>query len=292
RRRPHRPGRSCTRYVEPRPCSRYLVQREEALVHRSAARDSRGQGLNAIGKLNLFQSAMLRWRELHPYSAVHVVQVRERFDRDRAEAAIANQLCDAGLTGLVLDRARRRYEYRGGPASVELTVIGPDGDCHSEIRTEIERQLNRPFPADGALVPFRFFAHDAGNEFRLGLAYDHFIAGGDSIVVLLNDIVGRYLGARTNHPKPNLYPPTLRPIVVRNAGKLLRTLDWLARIAASCRRGMRPRYADHADGHHAVEFVTVAPPAVSALRGKAKTLGVTRSEERRVGKECRSRWVA
>src|SRR5205085_9555735 len=79
----------------------------------------------------------------------------------------------------------------------------------------------------------------------------------------------------TNHPKPNLYPSTLRPIVVRNAGRVLRTLDWLLRIAASCRRGMRPRYADHADGHNAVEFVTVAPPAVSALRGKAKTLGVT-----------------
>jgi hypothetical protein len=62
------------------------------------------------GKLNLFQSAMLRWRDLLPYSAVHVVQVGDRFDRARVESAIADQLSDAGLTGLVLDRARKRYE--------------------------------------------------------------------------------------------------------------------------------------------------------------------------------------
>ena len=232
-------------------------------------------GPQVRGKLNLFQSAMLRWRDLHPYSAVHVVQIRERFDRARVESAIANQLSVAGLTGLVLDRARKRYEYRGGPATVELEVVTPAADVHTAIRTEIERQLNRPFPHDGAFVPFRFFAHDQGSEFGLGLAYDHFIAGGDSIVVLLNDIVGRYVGASLQRAKPNLYPATLRPVVLRNAGKLVRTLHWLPRIAASCRRGMRPRYTDHADGYNAFDFVMLAAPAVSTLRAKAKSLGVT-----------------
>jgi hypothetical protein len=227
------------------------------------------------GRLNLFQSAMLRWRDLHPYSAVHVAQVREPFDRTRLESAIANQLSDAGLTGLVLDRARKRYEYRGGPATIELEVVAPGIDVHIAIRTEIERQLNRPFPHDGAFVPFRFFVHDQGSEFGLGLAYDHFIAGGDSIVVLLNDIVARYLGASIERAKPNLYPATFRPIVVRNAGQLLRNVRWLPRITASCRRGIRPAYADDADGYNAFDFVTLAAPAVSAMRSKAKALGVT-----------------
>ncbi len=227
------------------------------------------------GKLNLFQSAMLRWRDLHPYSAVHVVQVRDRFDRARVESAIADQLSDAGLTGLVLDRARKRYEYRGGPATVELEVVATGEDVHAAIRTEIERQLNRPFPHDGAFVPFRFFAHDQGSEFGLGLAYDHFIAGGDSIAALLNDIVGRYLGASIERAKPNLYPATFRPIVVRNAGQLVRNVHWLPRITASCRRGIRPRYADDADGYNAFDFVTLAAPAVSTLCAKAKALGVT-----------------
>jgi hypothetical protein len=227
------------------------------------------------GRLNLFQSAMLRWRDLHPYSAVHVVQIREPFDRARVESAIASQLSAAGLTGFSLDRARGRYEYCGGPAAVELEVVARAGDHHTAIRTEIERQLNRPFPGDGTFVPLRFFAHDQGTEFGLGLAYDHFIAGGDSIVVLLNDIVRRYLGASMQRPKPNLYPATFRPLFLRNAGKLVRGLHWLPRIAASCRRGMRPRFTDHGDGYNAFEFVTLAPPAVSTLRGKAKKLGVT-----------------
>ncbi|HEY3180458.1 MAG TPA: hypothetical protein VGL25_16440 [Casimicrobiaceae bacterium] len=227
------------------------------------------------GRLNLFQSAMLRWRDLHPYTAVHVARIREPFDRMRVESAIANQLSTAGLTGLVLDRARRRYEYRGGPAIVELDVIAATGDRHSAMRTEIERQLNRPFPQNGALVPFRFFAHDEGNEFDLGLAYDHFIAGGDSIVVLLNDIVFRYMGASIQRPRPNLYPPTFRPIVARNAGKLIRGVRWLPRIAASCRRGIRPRFTDPADGYNAFDFITLPAPAVGALHAKAKSLGVT-----------------
>jgi hypothetical protein len=227
------------------------------------------------GKLNLFQSAMLRWRDLHPYSAVHVVQVREPFDRIRVESAIANQLSDAGLTGLVLDRRRKRYEYRGGPATVELEVVPPGIDEHTAIRTEVERQLNRPFPRDGAFVPFRFFVHDQGGEFGLGLAYDHFIAGGDSIVVLLNDIVGRYLGIPMKRRKPNLYPATFRPIVARNAGQLVRNVRWLPRIMASCRRGIRPAYADQADGYNAFDFVTLAAPAVSTLRARAKAIGVT-----------------
>ena len=88
-----------------------------------------------IGRLNLFQSAMLRWRDLHPYSAVHVVQIRAPFDRARVESAIASQLSAAGLTGFSLDRARGRYEYGGGPAAVELEVVSAAGDRPTAIRS-------------------------------------------------------------------------------------------------------------------------------------------------------------
>ena len=145
--------------------------------------------LRLKGRLNLFQTAMLRWRELHPYNAVHVVRIMQPFDRARAEAAIAQRLAAAGLTGLVLDRARRRYEYRGGLPCVELEIVAAGADADAALRNEIERELNRPFQPDDSLVPFRFFVRDDGGEFRLGLAYDHFVAGGDSIAVLLNDIV-------------------------------------------------------------------------------------------------------
>jgi NRPS condensation-like uncharacterized protein len=227
------------------------------------------------GRLNLFQTAMLRWRDLHPYNAVHVARVRIPFERGRIETAITGQLGAAGLTGFVLDRAHRRYEYRGGPATFELDVLAAGDDADATIRAEIERQLNRPFPADGAFTPFRFFVRDDGDEFRLGLAYDHFVAGGDSIVALLNDIVLGYSGVAVDHAKPDLYPATFRPMFVRNAGALLRRLSALSRVAANCRRSIRPRYRNHADGANGFEFVTLPAPAAGALRAKAKALGVT-----------------
>jgi hypothetical protein len=281
-----------------------LVEREKALVHRSAARAARrairamnagdspvasepaanfardriapavhDRRLRLRGRLNLFQAAMLRWRELHPYNAVHVVRIVKPFERARVEAVIAERLRADGLTGLVLDRTRRRYEYRGGVATVELAVVGRAGE--SALYAEIERQLNRPFPANGSLVPFRFFAHEIDGGFFLGLAYDHFVAGGDSIVVLLNDIVHSYLGATATRAKPNLYPATFLPLFLRNAGKLLRGLHALSRLTASCRRSMRPRYRDHEDGYNGFECITLPAPAAAVLRAKAKSLGVT-----------------
>ena len=59
---------------------------------------------------------------------------------------------------------------------------------------EMERELNAGFAAEGRVDPFRFFAIDDGERFYLGLAYDHFVAGGDSIVVMLHGMVNRYLG--------------------------------------------------------------------------------------------------
>jgi hypothetical protein len=227
------------------------------------------------GRLNLFQSAMLRWRDLHPYSAVHVVRVPAPFDRGRLAAVIAAQLERDGLTGLVLDRAHRRYEFRGGPAAIEFEVITQNGDGERAMSVEIERQLNTPFARDGAIVPFRFFAVPGNGSFRLGLGYDHFIAGGDSIVVLLKKIVDRYAGAPVDRPPPDLYPPTFSPLFARNAAMLVRGLPWVPRIAAACRRGMRPRYADDGDGYNQFVHVELPAPATAALRAKARAWGVT-----------------
>ncbi len=58
----------------------------------------------------------------------------------------------------------------------------------------MERQLNLAFPAGGRIEPFRFFAVEAAPAFHLGLAYDHFIAGGDSIARLLQRLVEDYCG--------------------------------------------------------------------------------------------------
>ena len=227
------------------------------------------------GRLNLFQSAMLRWRALHPYNAVHVAGVQQQFDATRLEAAIGAQLAADGLTGLTLDHRRRRYEYRGGPPVVQFAALTSDGAPDETLRAEIERQLNLPFPATGDIVPFRFFALADGDVFHVGVAYDHFVAGGDTIVALLNDIVARYGGAPRDTPAPDLYPPTFFRLLARNAGKIVGGLPWLRRAAVSCRRGVRPRYDDEDDGRNAVVFVRLDAPEVAALLACTKAWDVT-----------------
>jgi hypothetical protein len=218
---------------------------------------------------------MLRWRALHPYNAVHVVRLADTFDRARLHDAIAAELAFTGLAGLTLDAARRRYAYGGGPPGFTFDVVAARGDAHAALCEEIERQLNLPFAPAGRIDPFRFFALPGDGASRFGVAYDHFIAGGDSIAVLLNDIVLRYRGRREERGAPQLYPPTFALLFRRNAGRFLRGLGWLRRAAASCRRGLRPRYGDSSDGYNGFVHVGLDPPALAGLLAKAKQWNVT-----------------
>ncbi|MET0732285.1 MAG: hypothetical protein ABW054_04365 [Casimicrobiaceae bacterium] len=227
------------------------------------------------GRLNLFQVAMLRWRGLHPYNAVHVAQVGAALDPGRLREAIGAQLAAAGLTGLVIDATHARYDYRGGPAVFPLEVVDGSSDVHAALCREIERQLNLPFPADGSIAPFRFFALAEAGGFRLGLAYDHFIAGGDSIVALLQDIVERYLGRPPARPPPELYPPTFGRLLARETVAFVRGLAALPAQIASCRRGARPKYFDTRDGHNGFVHVRLTPAETATLIARAKEWGVT-----------------
>lgn len=227
------------------------------------------------GRLNLFQVAMLRWRGLHPYNAVHVIRVEEKLDLARMQAAIRRQLTADGLVGLELDRKRRRYEYRGGTATVDLALLDEPGDSVAIVKAEIQRQLNAPFGNDGSIEPFRFFARADSDAYFLGLAYDHFVAGGDSIVALLNDIVARYAGTPRGGPPPELHPPTFARLFARNSGAVLRGLPWLRRTAMSCRRGLRPRYRDDVDQRNEVTFVRVEGAELATMLAQAKAWGVT-----------------
>ena len=65
---------------------------------------------------------MLRWRDLHPYCAAHVVDLATPLDTGRLATTIAGVLEAAGLTGLALDRRYGRYVFAGGPAQVALDV--------------------------------------------------------------------------------------------------------------------------------------------------------------------------
>ena len=242
--------------------------------HRAAAR-SRALGRRLPGRLNLFQTAMLGWRDLHPYNAVHAACIGRALDRDALERAIRETLASAGLTGLELDHARRRYAWRGGPSRATVAVLPGGDDWRETLARAFERELNAPFPRDGMLEPFRFFALDLGNSFFLGLAYDHFIAGGDSIVVLLSALADRYAGVRTGDGPLARYPHTHRRLFVRHPLAFFRGLARLPAMGASCRRTIRPRYRPVEEGHNAFRFFTLDGDRYEALRAAARSFGVT-----------------
>ena len=230
------------------------------------------------GRLNLFQAMMLRWRELHPYSAVHVVRIDHALDPARLASVIGGELAAFGLTGLTLDVARARYEYRGGAATPSIAIHAGGNDPMPVLAREIERELNRPFTRDGPLDPFRFFVIDSGPRFHLGLTYDHFIAGGDSIVVLMQEIFAGYCGseARPDHARSrDRYPATYRRLFLRHPGPVLRGILRVRQMAASCRRSVRPRYPGGHDPHNAFAYCRVDPPGLKALTTTAKAWGVT-----------------
>lgn len=230
------------------------------------------------GRLNLFQSMMLRWREIHPYNAVHVVAIERPLDAARLARDIDAHLERVGLTGLLLDAAGRRYEYRGGAARTALPTLAGQADPDAVVRTEMERLLNAPFPATGPIDPFRFFAVDAGSRFYFGVAYDHFIAGGDSIVVLLKRITDLHMGAPAVAESQELYPPTFVRLFARHALSLAAGLPHLVGILAGCRRAVRPQFPRGDDPRNGLVQHTVDGANFATLARVAAAWGVTGNE--------------
>ncbi len=231
------------------------------------------------GKLNLFQAAMLRWRALHPYNSVHIVRIAQPIDYARLQAALHGQLEDLGVTGLDLDARRRRYEWSGGPASPVLQIIAGAGDVIAVLHREIERELNAGFAAEGRVDPFRFFAIEDGAGFYFGLAYDHWVAGGDSIVVLLRGIVTRFVDGSGPKSSASIaarrYGPTYARLFRYQPLSCAKAVWGLPSLAASCRRAFRLRYADSQDGYNAVAFARIDASDRARLDDSARAWGVT-----------------
>ena len=227
------------------------------------------------GRLNLFQATMLDWRDFHPYNAVHAVRVAHPLDVAALTDAIRGELSDAGLTGLDLDRARSRYAWRGGAARVALETIDAGSDWQASLARAFERHLNAPFPREGAIDPFRFFAMPVDGGFFVGVAYDHFVAGGDSIIALLDAIAARYVGQPFDASPLRLYPRTHARLFARHPLAFARGLARLPSLAQSCRRTIRPRYRAIDDGRNGFTFCWLTPAQLQALRTAAKSWGVT-----------------
>jgi len=227
------------------------------------------------GKFNIFQKTMLQWNEMHPYSAVHVVRIPEPLDLTRLNQLIDRELEQLGLTGLVIDKRRGTFEYRGGPLHNELKVL--DGDSASVLQREIEEQLNASFLDDGPLHPFRFFVMKEEDAFRLGLVYFHVIAGAESIILLLKRFTSKYLGQdlpSLSSPL-DLYPSGPGTFLSRHPKYLLKRLSTLPSSMGDLRRSSRPRYQDVMDQTNGVILFSLDSGGLQALLKTSKLWGVT-----------------
>lgn len=228
------------------------------------------------GRLNLFQAAMLRWRAAYPYNAVHVAELPAPFDAGRLSRAIDEHLTELGIGTLVLDERARRFEYVDGPVHAPLPVLAASGDALAVLEREMERQLNEPFGGARSFQPLRFFAVANGGSFHLGVAYDHFIAGGDSMVALLKGVAARYAGTLpAGGTRPSRYPPGYAKLFAKNALAFYIGQYMLPGMLLRSRRAFRPRYP-HGDGkHNAFTSIELPPVLYSAVVRTAKQWGVT-----------------
>lgn len=220
---------------------------------------------------------MLQWDVLHPYNAIHVVRIPRAFDAARLQNAIHATLATCGLTGLVLDRRRGHYEYRGGPARCEIAVIASGA---AALVAEITRQLNTPFAPAAPFSPFRFFVAPETDSFLLGLVYFHAIADAESIVRLVQAIVGAYAedtvaaagGALERHPA--------RPanLLLRQPGLVARKLLALPALIRDLKQSFRPSCRDSGDLASGFTFFVLPPEPLRALLAAGKSWGVTAND--------------
>ena len=265
--------------AEPRPAGNFFHGQGENSrlepTNGSVDAKPRTRGKRLPGRLNLFQATMLDWRAVHPYNAIHAVRIAGPFDAAALSRAIERELVESGLTGLELDGSRKRYAWHGGPAHVDVETIDAGADWQASLAQAFERQLNAPFAHDGAIDPFRFFAMPLDDAFFVGLAYDHFIAGGDSIVVLLNGIARRYAGEPVIATRLRVHPPTHLRLFVRAPLRFVRGLARAPGLVASCRRTVRPRYRAFDDGYNGFVLFRLGSARYRTLRDVAHGWGVT-----------------
>jgi hypothetical protein len=225
-------------------------------------------------RLNLFQRLMRRWRELHPYNPVHVLRVAAPLDLPRLRACLAAQLQAARLGELAIDARGRQLRRGPGRPEPRLAIVPPRPDAATAVDRAIEAAFDEPF-ADTDPSPLRGFVVDEGDAFHLGLAYDHYIAGGDAVARLLTDTALAYLGLAVPASAPAAPAPTYRRLLLDHPGWALRTLLTLPQSAAATRRAHRPPLPAADDGSDGFVSLRLDGARTGALHAALRRWNVT-----------------
>jgi hypothetical protein len=143
--------------------------------------------------LNGLQQMMLRWEEIHPLNALHVIELGEPVTETAAQSALdrAVETLRLGRVEFSRDRTRSRYvlpSSEAGPRieswrqDPERTLALPGDPSRSALLELLEDHLNRPFARSGSNWPFRFI-HLTTIDGRcyLGVVYRHAVSDSQGI---------------------------------------------------------------------------------------------------------------
>ncbi len=232
------------------------------------------------GRLSIFQRTMLLWNDAHPYNGVHVALVPERLDVMRLDGAIRSWLERAGLTGLTLDRDKRRFRYGGPLEEMELRVLreaSGEPEALEALEAEVARQINEPFDIERRFVPFRFFALPMEGAFYFGVTYCHFISDADPVIDLLADMSRAYSldGAYRPSPAPELYPRTDRYLLPTILRGLPRWLAGVPRFLVNLSRAVKPGFRKRAARDNGFALYKMDRDAFKAAIDRSHAWGMT-----------------
>jgi NRPS condensation-like uncharacterized protein len=229
------------------------------------------------GRLNSFQKTMLQWNDMHPYSAVHVVQIPGPLEEARLQHAIQCTLQTLGLTNLNLDREKFRYRFEGGTTQPEIKILPDNRDPLPALLAETEKQLNVAFDQTSPFNPFRFFVTRTSSSFFLGLTYFHAAADAESIVLLLKDLSNAYLGkiAPEQSTPLDLYPDGASHLLRRHTRVVVERLRALPSQVRAIRQSHRPRYRDPKEMSNGFTFFSIGKEGFEVLAAARKSWGIT-----------------
>jgi NRPS condensation-like uncharacterized protein len=227
--------------------------------------------------MNSMQKSMLHWNEMHPYSAVHAVQIAGTLDATRLQACIDITLAKRGLTWLLLDCDHFTFQYESGAANSQIRTIVGNEAPRCALVAEIERQLNLPFEHTIQFSPFRFLVAPANDSFFLGLVYFHPTADAESVVWLLRDIVTCYV--ESNAPGFTggfeLYPDNRAHLLRHHPLVVVRKLLSLPRQTINLRHSHRAPCRDANNMVNGFLFFSLEAEDLRYLATAAKSWSIT-----------------
>jgi NRPS condensation-like uncharacterized protein len=223
------------------------------------------------------QKSMLQWNELHPYNAVHIVQLDGVLDAARMQACINGTVAKHGLNRLRLDCKCFSFEYEGGPANCQIQIISGGEQIRCALVAEIERQLNLPFDHTQAFNPFRFLIAVAGNSFFLGVVYFHPVADAESVVWLLKDIATCYCAGTADGLKGgfDLYPDSRAHLLLRHPAAVARKIQSLPVQAQNLQCSCRARFQDADNMANGFDCFSLQSDELYLMLAAAKRWSVT-----------------